>query len=67
MRYRHEEISIFAKYRDVGGGAMWPWNIVRNRDGEKAFEIFSEQVTVNTQLEAKLFELPPDMPRLKPL
>jgi hypothetical protein len=67
MRYRHEEISIFAKYRDVGGGAMWPWNIVRNRDGEKVFEIFSEQVTVNTELEAKLFELPPDMPRLKAL
>ncbi len=66
MRYRHEEISIFAKYRDVGGGVMWPWNIVRNRDGEKVFEIFSEQVTKNTQLDAKLFELPPDMPRLKP-
>jgi hypothetical protein len=65
MRYRHEEISIFAKYRDVGGGAMWPWNIVRNRDGEKAFEIFSEQVTTNDKLDAKLFELPADMPRLK--
>ncbi len=65
MRYRHEEISIFAKYRDVGGGAMWPWNIVRNRDGEKAFEIFSEQVTINDKLDEKLFELPPDLPRLK--
>ncbi len=65
MRYRHEEISIFAKYRDVGGGAMWPWNIVRNRDGEKAFEIFSEQVTINDKLKPELFELPPDMPRLK--
>jgi len=65
MRYRHEEITIFAKYRDVGGGAMWPWNIVRNRDGEKAFEIFSEQVTINDKLKPELFELPPDLPRLK--
>lgn len=66
-RYRHEEISIFAKYRDVGGGAKWPWNIVRNRDGEKAFEIFSEQVTTNDKLEPALFELPSDLPRLKPV
>lgn len=67
MRVRHEEVTIFAKYRDVGGGVKWPWNIVRSRDGEKVFELFSDEVEINQKLEAKLFELPPDMRRLKAL
>ena len=67
MKVRHEEITIFAKYRDVGNGVKWPWNIVRNRDGEKIFEIFSDQVSINKKLDPKLFELPADMVRLKAL
>lgn len=65
MRFRHEETTIFAKYRDVGKGVMWPWNIVRSRDGEKLFEIFSENVVVNENLAATLFEIPAGLPRLK--
>lgn len=65
MKVRHEEITIFAKYRDVGNGVKWPFNIVRNRDGEKIFEIFSDQVTINKKLDPKLFELPADIVRLK--
>ena len=65
MKVRHEEITIFAKYRDVGKGVKWPWNIVRNRDGEKIFEIFSDQVSINKKLDPKLFELPADIVRLK--
>jgi hypothetical protein len=53
-----EEITRFNKYRDVGGGAQWPYNILRERNGEKVFEIFSESVTINNNLNETMFSLP---------
>ena len=58
---RQEEVSIFAKYRDVGGGAMWPLSIRRERNGEKIFEMYSESVEINQDLRDDLFTLPADM------
>jgi hypothetical protein len=63
---RFEEVTLFSKYRDVGGGAKWPWAIRRERDGEKIFEIFSEKVTINQNLNDSLFLLPADIKRLNP-
>ena len=53
-----EEVTVFTKFRDVGGGIQWPFNILRERNGEKIYEIFSEFVTVNVDLNDSMFNLP---------
>ena len=50
-------VSMFTKFRDVGGGVQWPFNILSERNGEKVFEIFSESVSVNEGLSDDLFTL----------
>ena len=52
------EETVFAKYRDVGGGVMWPMSMKRERNGEKLFEIYSESVQINKNLTDDLFTLP---------
>jgi hypothetical protein len=42
----------------VGDGVKWPCNIHRERNGEKIFEMFSDQVQINRNLKDDLFELP---------
>lgn len=64
-RDRFEEVTLFSKYRDVGGGVKWPYAIRRERDGDKIFEIFSEKVTINQNLNDNLFLLPSDVKILK--
>lgn len=58
---RIEEVAIFAKYRDAGGGVPWPHSIRRERNGEKIFEIFSETVKINQDLKDDLFTLPANL------
>jgi hypothetical protein len=60
-----EEVSIFDKYRDGGGGVMWPLTIRRERNGEKIFEMYSESVEINRDLKDSLFTLPPNLKILK--
>jgi len=63
-----EEVSIFDKYRDVGGGVKWPFTIRRERNGEKIFEMYSEKVVANQGLKDDLFTLPASMkilPKMK--
>jgi len=60
-----EEVTVFAKYRDVGGGVMWPFSIRRERNGEKIFEIYSDSVEINQDLTDDLFTLPANMKILK--
>jgi len=55
------EESIFAKYRDVGGGVKWPYSIRRFRNGEKLLELYSESVQINRNLTDELFTLPADI------
>jgi hypothetical protein len=52
------EVSVFAKFRDVGGGAKWPFDIRRERNGEKIFEMYADSVTINKNLKDNLFTLP---------
>jgi len=52
------EVTLFNKYRDVGGGAKWPYDIRRDRNGEKIFEMFAESVEINKGLTDNLFTLP---------
>ncbi len=57
---RHEEVTLFSKYRD-SGGIMWPWAITRTRDGGKVFEIFADSVKVNQDLDDSRFTLPANL------
>jgi hypothetical protein len=65
-KQRFEEVTLYSKYRDVGGGAQWPLTIQRQRDNEKIFEIFSETVTINQDLDESYFTLPVSMKLLPP-
>ncbi|MFB3829536.1 MAG: hypothetical protein ACE15B_22385 [Bryobacteraceae bacterium] len=62
----HQEITYFSKYRDVGGGVMWPFAIERERDGEKIYQMFADAVTINSGLKDDLFTLSADTKLLKP-
>lgn len=59
-RERFDENSRFSKYRDVKG-VQWPYQIERERNGEKIFEIFSENVVINQDLTDAQFALPATM------
>jgi hypothetical protein len=52
------EVTLFAKYRDVGGGVMWPYDIRRDRNGDKIYEMYSDSVEINKNLKDNLFMLP---------
>ena len=65
LKERREEVTRFNNYRRVKPGVMWPWDIFRERDGEKVFQMFSENVTVNDNLPDKLFTLPQGIKMLK--
>ncbi|PWU04895.1 MAG: hypothetical protein C5B51_16035 [Terriglobia bacterium] len=52
-----EEVTMFSKYRDVAG-MKWPFEMRRDRNGEKTYEIFSESVEINKNLKDNLFTLP---------
>ncbi|MEO8593335.1 MAG: hypothetical protein ABI759_08435 [Candidatus Solibacter sp.] len=60
------EETLFAKYRDVGGGVMWPYSIRRFRNGEKVFELYSDNVQINQSLQDNLFTLPSTLKILPP-
>lgn len=61
---RIEELTIFAKYRDVGG-VLWPYDIQRVRNGERIFQMFSETVEIDKSVPSSLFVLPPGIAILK--
>lgn len=56
-----DEQTVFAKYRDIGGGVMWPFDIRRDRNGEKVYEIYSDSVVINQNLTDDLFTLPANL------
>jgi hypothetical protein len=67
VTYRHaktkeriEEVTRFSEYHAVDG-VMWPYSILRERDGEKIFQMFSDSVTINKGLTDNLFTLPAGM------
>jgi hypothetical protein len=64
-RQRDDEVTDFSKYRDVGGGIMWPFTIHRERNGYKVFENYLDKAEANGALPEKIFELPQGMKVLK--
>lgn len=55
-----EEVMVFSKYRDIGG-VKWPFDMRRERNGEKNYEIFSDSVAINKNLTDDLFTLPANL------
>ena len=64
-KQHNDEVTEFDKYRDAGGGVMWPFAIERSRNGYKAYQMFAAKVEVNQQLPPKTFELPANAVVLK--
>ena len=62
---RIEEVTLYSKYRDVGG-VEWPFAVHRERNGEKIYEMFSDTVEINKSLPDSWFNLPSGMKKLKP-
>jgi hypothetical protein len=66
---RDEEVTRFSRYRETNG-IQWPQQMLRERNREKTYEIFSESVSVNQGLSDALFTMPnadtrPDRPQKK--
>jgi len=55
------EETVLGNWRDVGGGVKWPCSIVRKRNGDKVFEMYSDEVKVNQSLKDSLFVLPANL------
>ena len=64
-RERNDEVSLFNRYRDTGGGVQWPHQILRERNGEKIYEIFSETVKIDTGVADNVFNVPAPAPERK--
>jgi hypothetical protein len=58
VKLQDEEVTLFDKFRDVGGGVRWPHVVQRQRNGEKAFEMFAEKIEINIGLLDNIFALP---------
>lgn len=66
-RAQISEVTVFSKYRDIGGGIQWPMVLRRERDGEKVFEMFADDVKANQGLTDDLFALPAGITMLDPI
>ncbi|MGC8760176.1 MAG: hypothetical protein ACP5VC_09460 [Bryobacteraceae bacterium] len=66
LKFRIEEVTIFDKYRDVGGGVQWPYVVRRERNGERNFEMYADSVSINQGLTDDLFTLPAGIRMLEP-
>ena len=58
------EMTVWTKYRDVGGGVKWPQSTTRERNGEKIYEMYADMVEINRNLTDNLFTLPANLKML---
>lgn len=65
-REKHEEITEYSKFRDIGGGVQWPFAVHRERNGEKIYEMFSDSGESNKGGADDRFQLPTSVKVLKP-
>lgn len=59
-----DESHNFDKYRSVAG-IQWPFSFVRERNGDKDFEFFSDEVKLNEPIPESELSIPENTPRLK--
>jgi hypothetical protein len=55
------EVTAFDKYRPLTGGVMWPYDVRRERNGQKVSELYADSVEINQEIPAEMFQLPPKM------
>ena len=65
-RIPFEEKTIWSKYREASNGAILPWNVRRERDGDQVYEQFASDVQINQDIPQKVFELPSGITMLDP-
>jgi hypothetical protein len=56
--YRYEEVTHFTKYREQNG-IFWPYDLERERDGDRTAEIYNDNVKFNQPVSESIFNLPP--------
>ena len=56
-RERNVEVTRFSRYREVAG-TQWPFQMHRERNGQKTYEMFAETVTINQKLDDAIFAIP---------
>lgn len=54
-----DQDTRYAKYR-LTNGVMWPWAITRSRNGERNFELYSNEVLINSGLPSSNFDINAD-------
>jgi hypothetical protein len=54
---RNEDVTRFSRFRDVSG-TLWPFQINRERNGRKIYEMFSDTVTINQSIDEQRFAIP---------
>ena len=65
-RIPYEEKSIFSRYRKVGWVTL-PWNIQKQRDGDKIFEFFGRTAEVNGKIQPDTFDIGKKLRILPPM
>jgi hypothetical protein len=65
LNYQNDEEVHFSKYRDAGGGVMWPFSVERQRNGYKSYQFFADSVEAGASIPTLKFELPPGIKMLK--
>lgn len=61
-RERFDEVTRFSRYREVDG-TQWPFQIHRERNGQKIYEMFADSVQINQNLPEDHFAIPTDASR----
>jgi hypothetical protein len=56
-RERNEELTRFSRYRAVDG-TQWPFQINRERNGRKIYEMFADSVAINQPIDEQRFAKP---------
>ncbi len=59
-KYRNDEVLEFDKFRNIGEGITWPFNIERSRNGYKTYQMFANAGEANPNPPDRTFSLPPD-------
>ncbi|MEI9814555.1 MAG: hypothetical protein WDO18_18765 [Acidobacteriota bacterium] len=56
-RERNEEVTQFSRYREVEG-TQWPFQVHRERNGQKTYEMFADTVQINQTIDDARFAIP---------
>ena len=56
-RERNVEVTRFSRYREIDG-VQWPYQMHRERNGQKTYEMFADSVAINQPLDDAVFAVP---------